>query len=202
VLDMPLCTLKSHVARAKDKLRGPLASYAAPASTPTTTSTHNASNTAGAMATDWLDDVLQQRPVDDDGFTARVVRLTGTQRRTTALRAIVLVVIFLLLVPGSWLVAGWMGANAIERIGWSDNPAIEAGPWLDAHRAQFRSALASTPRQNRPSHGVRAPTLARSSKSCSVRATPHALRRSGRLPCGRRLRRQTRGRCSRWRRST
>jgi hypothetical protein len=87
---------------------------------------------------DWLDNVLQPRPVDDEGFSARVAGLGKSEARTWW---IVRVVIAAVVVGGiaacmgaEWAIVGLMAAP--EDIG------VDGTVWLAEHRADFASAVA------------------------------------------------------------
>jgi hypothetical protein len=91
--------------------------------------------------TDWLDDVLQQRPVDDGGFTARVVRLADAQRaRRTLWRRLALVVSLVVVVSTgrACFVAADDGA---QQMSWSETGPVDATLWLDANRARVFAAV-------------------------------------------------------------
>ena len=91
--------------------------------------------------TDWLDDVLQQRPVDDDGFTARVTRLADAQRARQnlwrRLRLLVLVVV-VLAAGGSCLVGV---TDMVNSWSWDNTGSANAERWLDANRERVFAAL-------------------------------------------------------------
>jgi hypothetical protein len=91
--------------------------------------------------TDWLDDVLQQRPVDDDGFTARVVRLADAQRARRILwRRLALVVSFVVVVSTgrACLVAA---DDVVQQMSWSKTGPDDATLALDTNRARVFAAL-------------------------------------------------------------
>jgi hypothetical protein len=92
---------------------------------------------------DWLDDVLRSRPVDDDGFSARVAGLAHGEARTW------------------WLVRGGVGLFVVACIAAcsaaefhalgllfddhpvDDAPAEDGRAWLDEHRADWARVVAT-----------------------------------------------------------
>ena len=84
---------------------------------------------------DWLDDVLRSRPIDDDGFSARVTGLGRGEVRTGWLvRAVRLVI--------AMLVVGVIAAGAAIEIAALDialcrEGTVDGRAWVDEHRADW-----------------------------------------------------------------
>lgn len=91
--------------------------------------------------TDWLDDVLQQRPVDDDGFTARVTRLANAQRawHNVARRLLLLAAVVAVLAAGRSCVVDVN--DLVHAWSWSSTGSADAEQWLDANRARVHGAV-------------------------------------------------------------
>jgi hypothetical protein len=87
---------------------------------------------------DWLDDVLRSRPVDDDGFSARVTGLgRGEVRAGWLVRAVIAV-----------LVVGIIAAGAAAEIVALDvlfdrELSVDGRAWIDEHRAAYARVVAA-----------------------------------------------------------
>ncbi len=86
---------------------------------------------------DWLDSVLQARPVDDEGFGARVAAI-GSSRRRTRLIVRLLIGFALALAAGSVFLVGRSGEELVV----NSQGSFDGRVWLDAHRQQYREAVA------------------------------------------------------------
>jgi hypothetical protein len=87
---------------------------------------------------DWLDDVLRSRPVDDEGFSARVTGLGRGEARTWwTVRVVIAVVV----IGG---IAACMGAEwaILGLMLGPDDRGVEGRVWLADHRADFARAVA------------------------------------------------------------
>jgi hypothetical protein len=87
---------------------------------------------------DWLDDVLCSHPVDDDGFSARVVGLAHSEARTWWLaRGVV----------GLFIVGCIVACSAAEfralDLLFEVDPAVDGRAWLDEHRADWARVVAT-----------------------------------------------------------
>lgn len=84
---------------------------------------------------DWLDDALRPRPVDDDGFGARVVAV-GVARRRNRLFVRSAAVLALAGVLGVYLAVGYAGEREFVL-----GPAIDGASWIAANRDRYARAV-------------------------------------------------------------
>ena len=90
---------------------------------------------------DWLDDVLRSRPVDDDGFSARVTDLGRGEVRTGRLVRTVRLVLAV-------LVVGVIAFGAAFEIAALDiflgrEGTVDGRAWVDEHRADWARVVAA-----------------------------------------------------------
>jgi hypothetical protein len=86
---------------------------------------------------DWLDNVLRSRPVDDEGFSARVVGLGRGETRTWWTVRIVVAAVVLVFV-------GACSSVELALLGllFSGEGGVDGKAWLDEHRVDFARVVA------------------------------------------------------------